>query len=302
MAATDLGFATNTLDRSVLEREGEAEALLARPDRLVLAVSGDDIVLDTRRDATTALWSPADLPSAEPMMAIVLGLRGERPVTAVLYDAGSAGAPEEGDGVRLLDLRATAVQGVVPPEELGPLSQAKALFNWHRRHRFCPNCGHATDAVPTGTRRECAGCGTQHFPRTDPVAIMLITRGDRILLGRSGRFGAGMYSCLAGFVSPGETIEAAVRREVFEEAGIRVGPVRYLMSQPWPFPSSLMIGCEGEAVSDELTIDRTELEDARWFERREIEQMMDRTHPGGLSAPVPIAIANHLIRHWLGRS
>ena len=131
---------------------------------------------------------------------------------------------------------------------------------------------------------------------------MLVTRGDHCLLGRQTRFVAGSYSCLAGFISPGETIEDAVRREIMEEAGVRVGQVAYIASQPWPFPSSLMIGCFGEALSEAITIDRTELEDARWFARREVAAMLARTHPDGLITPPPMAIAHHLMQTWVART
>jgi NAD+ diphosphatase len=145
-------------------------------------------------------------------------------------------------------------------------------------------------------------CGTHHFPRTDPVSIMLVARGDECLLGRQRRFPAGSYSCLAGFVSPGETLEDSVRREVLEEAGIAVGRVSYALSQPWPFPSSLMIGCVAEALTREITLDEEELEDARWFGRDEVASMLDRRHPTGLITPPPMAIAHHLLRLWLAGS
>jgi NAD+ diphosphatase len=138
----------------------------------------------------------------------------------------------------------------------------------------------------------------EHFPRTDPVVIMLVTDGERALLGRSGRFVANSWSCLAGFVEPAETIEEAVQREVREEAGIRCDDVQYYKSQPWPFPSSLMIGCTATARTVEITVDRTELEDARWFERDEVALMLRRQHPEGLVAPTPIAIAHHLLGRW----
>ena len=167
-----------------------------------------------------------------------------------------------------------------------------------RRHRFCANCGARTVVAHAGFRRDCPACETQHFPRTDPVVIMLVTRGTSACsAGRPG-FRPRTYSCLAGFLEPGETVEDAVRRETFEEAGIRVGAVRYLASQPWPFPSSLMIGCEGEAESDEIVIDKTELEDVRWFSRDDVRQMLDGTH-AEFAAPSPIAIAHHLLREWM---
>jgi NAD+ diphosphatase len=191
------------------------------------------------------------------------------------------------------------VQGLVAPDHLPPLAEAKALLHWHGRHRFCANCGHATDIVDGGWRRDCPQCHYQHFPRTDPVVIMLAVRGDQCLLGRQSRFGTGMWSCLAGFVEPGETIEEAARRETLEEAGIVCGRVRYFASQPWPFPSSLMIGCHAQAISSEIKVDYNELEDARWFTRADAAAMLMRCHEAGLSTPPPSAIAHHIIRAWV---
>ncbi len=173
------------------------------------------------------------------------------------------------------------MDGSVSPDDLGALAEGKALLFWHAKHRFCANCSLPTVASAGGWRRECASCGTHHFPRTDPVVIMLAIDGERCLLGRQPRFPAGMYSCLAGFLEPGETIEDAVRREIAEEAGIATGTVTYLGSQPWPFPASLMIGCMVEAASTEITIDRQELEDARWFTRDEVKAMLAGRHPKG---------------------
>ena len=153
------------------------------------------------------------------------------------------------DDLKLVDLRSIAAGGLVPAEQASMLAAAKALMHWHARRRFCSNCGQPTEVAAAGWRRECKNCGMQHFPRTDPVVIMLAVDGDDCLLGRQPRFPKGMYSALAGFVEPGETIEAAVRREILEEAGVACGEVRYFASQPWPFPSSLMIGCFAEARS-----------------------------------------------------
>src|SRR5262249_55827145 len=151
------------------------------------------------------------------------------------------------------DLRSVAVQGMVDDDHLGQLAEAKAMLLWHRRHRFCANCGAASTMTQGGWRRDCPSCEAQHFPRTDPVVIMLAISGDRCLLGRQARFLTGMWSCLAGFLEPGETIEAAVRRETREEAGIACGKVTYFASQPSPVPMSLMIGCHAQASSTEIT-------------------------------------------------
>ena len=150
-----------------------------------------------------------------------------------------------------------------------------------------------------GWKRECASCKAEHFPRTDPVVIMFVSLGDKALLGRQKQFMPGMYSCLAGFVEAAETIEDAVRREILEESGIRVTDVNYYMTQPWPYPSSLMIGCTARAISEEIVVDRIELEDARWFDREELALMHKRQHPDGLFAAHPFAIAHHLIGQWL---
>lgn len=209
--------------------------------------------------------------------------------------------------------RAWAVMQMLRPEELAIYGGAKALVDWHARHRFCANCGAPTRLSKGGWQRDCGSCSAQHFPRTDPVTIMLVEhsgkdgdegadRGaDRLLLGRQPRFPPRMYSALAGFVEPGETIEEAVAREVWEEVGIRTSGVRYLSSQPWPFPSQLMIGCTSVAQTTDITIDKTELDDARWFTRAELE---DARHAGPegnetLIFPQPFAIAHHLITWWL---
>ena len=175
---------------------------------------------------------------------------------------------------------------------------ARALFVWHRNHRYCARCGAESRAADAGWLRECPACGTRHFPRTDPVVIMLITRGDRVLVGRSPGWPDGMYSLLAGFVEPGETVEAAVRREVFEETAIRVGDVTYLASQPWPYPSSLMIGCRGEALGDDITIDPIELDDAIWVSREDMLDVFAGTHPT-ITGARPGAIAHFLLERWL---
>ncbi|NEV80338.1 NAD(+) diphosphatase, partial [Rhodopseudomonas sp. BR0C11] len=170
---------------------------------------------------------------------------------------------------------------------------------WTQRHGYCANCGTRTAMAQGGWKRDCPSCKAEHFPRTDPVVIMLVTHGDRCLLGRQKQFPAGMYSCLAGFVEAAETIEDAVRREIVEESGILCTDVRYYMTQPWPYPSSLMIACTATATTDDITVDRTELEDARWFSRDEAAQMLKREHPDGLFGPHPFAIAHHLLGRWL---
>jgi len=181
---------------------------------------------------------------------------------------------------------------------VGELGCAKATLDWHNRHRFCANCGQPTEAAAGGWRRDCGHCNAQHFPRVDPVVIMLAIDGDRCLMGRQARFPDKMYSALAGFLEPGETAEDAVRREIREEAGIACSHVRYFASQPWPFPSSLMVGCFARAIGDTITFDEKELEHARWFTRDEVVRMLADTHPDGLQAPKPVAIAHHLLKEF----
>ncbi len=202
------------------------------------------------------------------------------------------------EDLKLIDLRSIAAAGLVPVPEASMLASAKALLAWHARRGFCSNCGARTNVGAAGWRRECPNCGMHHFPRTDPVVIMLATAGDSCLLGRQKRFPKGMYSALAGFLEPGETIEQAVRREIMEEAGIACGAVTYFASQPWPFPSSLMIGCFAEATTRDVKVDQVELEDARWFSRDETRAMLEKRHPDKVAAPIPMAIAHHLIKAW----
>lgn len=180
---------------------------------------------------------------------------------------------------------------------------ARSLVDWHARHQFCAVCGKPSLLAKAGWQRDCSDdtCKAQHFPRTDPVTIMLVEHQGRLLLGRQPRFPPRSFSALAGFVEPGESIEEAVAREVLEEAGVRVRGVSYLFSQPWPFPSQLMIGCHAFADSDALKIDTTELQEARWFTREEVAEALDKGAAGNSFVPPPVqAIANHLMRHWLG--
>jgi NAD+ diphosphatase len=203
-----------------------------------------------------------------------------------------------GDHWHFHDARQAAM--VLPAPESGILAQARSQLDWHRRHRFCSVCGERTRQRKGGHVRRCDDCGAEHFPRTDPVAIMLITRGDECLLGQSaGRLArTGMYSALAGFIDQAESIEEAVRREVMEEAGIRVGEVRYHSSQPWPFPSSLMIGCHGVGESRDIRMDTEEMRDVRWFGLDEVRAAM-QGESDSLRLPGPIAIAHHLIKAWV---
>ena len=267
---------------------------------LAYVIGGEQIVLKKNGGALDAAFSLAEARTFGPLAeSIFLGLLGDAPRFGIGIDPAAAEALKPRGDLLVTDLRSIAAQGLVDAEHLPPLAEAKALLHWHARHRFCSNCGAATHVLDGGWRRDCPACKAQHFPRTDPMVIMLATHGDRCVLGPSGRFASTMWSCLAGFVEPGEAIEDAVRREIREEIGIPCGRVDYFESQPWPFPSSLMIGCHAQALSSELIVDREELEDARWFDRDEIVAMLQRKHPGGLTTPLPVAIAHHIIRAWV---
>lgn len=198
----------------------------------------------------------------------------------------------------LVDLRSIATQGVMPTDEVSLLGKARALAAWHENARCCGHCGGTTNVKDGGWKRKCWACGLETFPRIDPVVIMLITDGTRCVLGHEPRFPAQMYSALAGYLEPGEDLEHAVRRETLEEVGLEVGDVRFVTTQPWPFPHSLMIGCVAEVKPAALKIDPTELIDARWFSKPEIKQMLDHRHPDGLWVPGKQAIAHVLIRGW----
>ena len=196
------------------------------------------------------------------------------------------------------EMRGAAMSGALPDKDIAILGQAKAMIDWHQRHGFCARCGAPTVIADAGYKRNCPNCNAEHFPRTDPVVIMLATDGDRCLVGRGKQFPKGMFSALAGFVEPGETIEEAVRRELLEEAGIRTGKVTYYATQPWPFPSSLMIGCFAEAESRDIVIDDNELAEAFWLEKEKARALLDGERIDGLFIPPPVAIAHHLLKNW----
>ena len=204
--------------------------------------------------------------------------------------------PSVPEGHSFVELR--GIMTALNPRDAELAATAKAILGWHETHGYCAKCGAESDVTQAGWQRVCPACGASHFPRTDPVVIMLITHGNKVLLGRSPGWPEGMYSCLAGFVEPGETLEAAVRREVWEEAGIHVGEVRYLSSQPWPFPASLMIGCHGLATTEDIHIDPVEIEDAVWASREEIMDAFAGKREGLLPARKG-AIAHFLLRNWL---
>jgi len=296
------GFVNNILDRAAHLRTKDEKlmALESDPRSRAYVVHRDSLVVKKEGEAARALLSVEEaLKFGANPGTIFLGLRDG----AAIFGMGIAAAAAEKlvtrNDVAVSELRGMAMQGVVPPDELSAIAMAKSMVNWHQRHGYCANCGQRTAMKEGGWKRECPSCKAEHFPRTDPVVIMLVTHGDKCLLGRAQRFLPGMYSCLAGFVEAAETIEDAVRREVFEEAGIRCTDVNYYMTQPWPYPSSLMIGCTARATNEDIVVDRAELEDARWFDRAEATLMLKRQHPDGRTGPHPFAIAHHLVGRWL---
>jgi NAD+ diphosphatase len=295
-----LAYAASTLDRAAALRS-DAAALSAYDAKAKACVIGGEHIILKNLGSEMDSWFPlGEARALAPAREVVfLGLSDRVARYAIAVDPAAVETIKAREKLLAIDLRSIAVQGLMSPDQLPPLAQAKAMLSWHARHRFCANCGAVTNAVDAGWRRDCPSCKAQHFPRTDPVVIMLAVSGDECLLGRQARFGTGMWSCLAGFVEPGETFEEAVRREVLEEAGIACGDVRYFAAQPWPFPMSLMIGCHAQALSREIKVDTSELEDARWFSRADAAAMLMRTHPDGLSTPPSIAIAYHIIRAWI---
>ncbi len=245
------------------------------------------------RGAAPALVALADIPGEIEPVLLGVDVAG-RAVFAV--DPGSAVAAGLRDDAELRGLRDIAAQAT--QADGGLLAHATGLLNWHRSHRFCARCGAPTALAEGGHVRACPRCGALHHPRTDPVVIMLVHEEDeRVLLGRQAAWPPGVYSALAGFVEPGESLEEAVAREVGEETGVVVGDVRYRSSQPWPFPTSLMLGFEARYVGGDAIVLDGELEDVRWFTRDELQRAARAE--GGLVLPRPLAIARRLIDGWL---
>ncbi|MBI5260918.1 MAG: NAD(+) diphosphatase [Bradyrhizobium sp.] len=295
-------FISNILDRAAHLRSNDEKlfALESKPSSRAYVVHRDSLLVRREDDGVRALLTIDEaLKFGANPGTIFLGLRDGAAVFGMGISQGAVEQLVGRDDVTVTELRGMAMQGVLPPEQLSAIAMAKSLVTWHQRHGYCANCGTRTGMKEGGWRRDCPSCKAEHFPRTDPVVIMLVTSGEKCLLGRQKQFPPGMYSCLAGFVEAAETIEDAARREIFEESGIRCTDVAYYMTQPWPYPSSLMIGCTARALNEDIVVDRAELEDARWFDRDEVRLMITRKHPNGLAGPHPFAIAHHLVGRWL---
>jgi NAD+ diphosphatase len=304
-------FSGNPLDRADALRRNPAwiAAATADPAGLYLLFANLQVAVRGQRQLQLAWLSRQQVSSLLTVCPppVLLGLASERPhfaldVTTHTAALDLAAAGDSDASLRFEDCRIAAMS--LPAADTGIVAQARSQVDWHRRHQFCSVCGEPTRPAKGGYVRSCANCAAEHFPRTDPVAIMLIVDGEHCLLGQSaGRLASTRtFSALAGFIDQGESIEEAVRREVKEEAGIEVGAVRYHSSQPWPFPSSLMIGCHGQALSRDIQMDTEEMTAVEWFHRDQVKAAFYRTTTAAdtdLRLPGSIAIAHHLIRAWL---
>lgn len=291
-------FTGNPLDRSLGRRIDAAWLALqeAHPGARFLAMralhaavhAGDTPRLAwLAREAVEALRADGDL--------VLLGLHEEVPHFAVSVPQDA----EAHEGIAFAEAR--GLGSTLPTYEAGILAQARSMLDWHARHRFCSECGGATVAAEGGARRHCVACGVHAYPQVSPSIIVLVERDGRCLLAKRAGSQVNRYSCVAGYVEPGESIEEAVAREVQEEVGVPVTDVRYHSSQPWPFPATLMIGCVARATDDRIQVDEHEIGEAHWFTREEARSALARTNPD-LTVPEPVAIAHHLIRDWVEQS
>jgi NAD+ diphosphatase len=308
--AETVTFGGSGLDRAAALRKDEGALALALTTGLVLPVWRGKPLLQGSDPGWLSLGHPVLAPAGPP---VFLGLddglarfavdlsdwspeAGAAAVEAGFFDPSVQRHPALDDDWGFAELR--GVMTDLTPRAAELVATAKAVLHWHRSHGFCASCGAASDMVMGGWQRSCPACGAQHFPRTDPVVIMLVTHGNRVLLGRNAVWPEGMFSLLAGFVEPGETLEAAVRREVQEETGVTCGAVSYLASQPWPFPASLMVGARTAALTDRIVIDPDELEQALWVTREDLVTAFAGLHPV-IKPARNGSIAHFILRNWL---
>lgn len=283
-------FAGGTLDR--------ADQLRVHPERLAVAWADPRarcIVLDGLDPFPTddgRLVTAPIAPDADLARHALLGVREDGQPVFVSLDVTLPTEPPT------FPPKVWEVIPLLAPDEAALFGAARSLVDWHSRHQFCPKCGGTTHVRKAGWSRQCDVCAAEHFPRTDPVVIMLAEYEGKVLVGRNPRFPPGRFSALAGFVEPGETIEEAVARELWEEAGIRVGRVDYLMSQPWPFPSQLMIACMAQSLGDVLTLDIEEIAEAMWVSRSEVRAALAGEEGARFLTPPPMAVAYHMLRDW----
>jgi NAD+ diphosphatase len=297
-------FTGNPLNRAS-EKRVDPDWIASRrcdPSSRILPLRRLEPLLTETLTATPALaFLPPSVidPLAGPEAAcIFLGLDGETALFALDVSQAADSAKQGPLAGRGAFTEARTAAQMVSRKDAAILAQAKALIDWHNRHGFCPRCGAPTQIMDAGYRRLCGECKAEHFPRVDPVVIMLAIEGDACLVGRGKQFPPGMFSALAGFVEPGETIEEAVARELMEEASVTVRDVTYYATQPWPFPSSLMIGCFAKAASRDAKPDQNELAELRWLARPLARELIVGKPIGGIRVPPPIAIAHHLIKTW----
>lgn len=298
MNQNPLAFAGGTLNRLSESRADNATGLaLANSQTKVIAFAGSKPLLDVSGDDMKC-WHQISGDLELDLEKIIL-LGSDEAGTMWLAGPSTIDSENLPAHIKAIDLRSIVAQGLISGAELGHLAYGAALNTWHANNSFCSKCGSPSKMAFAGAKRQCTHCNAEHFPRTDPVAIMMVTYQDQCMLGRSPHFPPGMYSCLAGFIEAGETIEDAVRRETFEESGIILGDVTYIASQPWPMPHSLMIGCFAKAVTNSIEFDANELEACRWFGKQELRSMISGTHPEGLTAPLKGAIAGFLMAKWV---
>jgi len=283
-------FSQNPLDRlDTLRRDTKLfEELKNSLSSLYLMFDGNDIIIDEK--TKNCFFSNTDL---DVKQAVLLGRDKD-----INYFAIDISKKISKDLIKI-PIRDFAGSEFLPQEQLGIIAQGSAVLNWHKAHQYCSSCGKPTVMTHAGWRRDCLTCKQQHFPRIDPVIIMLVTFKDYCLLGRGVNFQKDRYSCLAGFMESGETIEDASRRELYEEVGIIGLEVKYKMSQPWPFPSTLMIGVHVEAKSQELHIDTHEIADAKWVHKDDIKAILNGDESFGFSLPTKIAVARNLLEEWV---
>ena len=296
MTSTPIAFAGAPLD--LAENQRSASELTAfskaKNARAMILHHGAFLV---GKDDKLALVRPMDVVGKNlyDPGPIFLGLDGDTPLFCFSF-----AKPEEAldmvKGSKLEQLRAIAIS--LPAKDLALAGRGKSLFDWHRAHQFCANCGNRSSVKNGGLTRQCPNCETDHFPRVNPVVIMLVLNGDKVLLGRGPEWPEGAYSALAGFVSPGETLSEACKREVMEEVGIKVSDPEYKFSQPWPFPSQLMMGMFCHTTESKITLDLKEVADAKWFSKDVVRGVFDGTDDT-FFCPPPFTIAHQLIAKWL---
>lgn len=300
-----LCFAGSSLDRQSEHRGADALArALQNPQAQMMLYAGGRVLISFAGQAASPLFRLDEIApfKADITRAVLLGFQQDAPCLAAPIeldvDADLSFLP---DNIKAIDMRSLALQGLLPPRLIGDAAQGSALLAWHGSHQYCSHCGAESHSADGGYKRICCNCAAEHFPRTDPVVIMLAVHGERCLMGRSHGWADNVFSALAGFVDAGETIEDAVRRELAEEAGIATGRVKYHASQPWPFPHSLMIGCYAEALTSDIHMDGAELEDCRWFSRAEVLMALEAPQQASFTAPSKISIACHLMEDWARR-